>query len=67
MCDSIICTQITLSMNSKSLNSIDEQLIGAGEFLSMIEKDDHFKMQCLEVFSNSINIVEWIRKETKGN
>ncbi len=53
-------------MNSKSLDSIDEKLIRAGEFLSMI-KDDHSKRICLEVFAKSINIVEWIRKETKGN
>ncbi len=53
-------------MNTKSLDSIDEKLIGTGEFLSTI-KDDHFKIQCLEVFSKSINIVEWIRNETKGN
>ncbi len=53
-------------MNSKSLDSIDEKLIGAGDFLSLI-KADHFKIQCLEVFAKSINIVKWIRKETKGN
>ena len=53
-------------MNSKSLDSIDEKLTGAGEFLSMI-KDDRSKIICLEVFAKSINIVEWIRKETKGN
>ncbi len=53
-------------MNSKSLESIDEKLIDADEFLSMI-KDDCFKITCLEVFSKSINIVEWIRKETEGN
>ncbi len=52
-------------MNSKSLDSINEQLISAGEFLSMI-KVDCSKIHCLEVFSKSINIVEWIRNETKG-
>ncbi len=46
------------------MDSIDDKLIGAGEFLSMI-KDDRSKS--LEVFAKSINIVEWIRKETKGN
>ncbi len=53
-------------MNSKSLDSIDEKLIGAGDFLSKI-KDNRSKIECLEVFAKSINIVEWIRKETKGN
>ncbi len=53
-------------MNTKSLDSIDEKLIRAGEFLSMI-KDDRSKITCLEVFAKSINIVEWIRKGTKGN
>ncbi len=52
-----------LSMKKKSLDSIDGL---PGEFLSLI-KDDRSKITCLEVFSKSINIVEWIRMETKGN
>ena len=56
--------QVNASMHSRPLNSIDDKLTGAGEFLEKF--DDVKKVECLKTFSNCINIVKWIRKDTKG-
>ena len=53
------------SMKGKTLEAIDASLIQAGDFLKIIEGDRN-KLMCLEVFADSLDIVEWIRKETKG-
>ena len=52
-------------MKDKPLEVIDESLIEAGEFLRVVEGDSN-KMKCLEVFAGSLEVVEWIRNETKG-
>ena len=53
-------------MKDKTLEAIDASLIEAGDFLREIEGDRR-KLHCLEVFADSIAVVEWIREETKGS
>ena len=53
------------TMKDKPLEVIDASLIEAGEFLRLVEGDSN-KMECLEVFAESLEVVEWIRNETKG-
>lgn len=52
-------------MKDKPLEVIDASLIEAGEFLEQVEGDSD-KMNCLEAFASSLEVVEWIRTETKG-
>ena len=52
-------------MQSSPLSSIDSKLTKAGKFLEQFE-DNPQKVDCLQTFANCINIVEWIRKDTKG-
>jgi hypothetical protein len=52
-------------MKDKPLEVIGASLIEAGEFLRLVEGDSK-KMKCLEVFAKSLEVVEWIRNETKG-
>lgn len=52
-------------MHSKALSSIDDELTEAGEFLEQFVNDP-IKVQCLNTFASCINIVKWIRKDTKG-
>ena len=53
------------TMKDKPLEVIDAALIEAGEFLRLVEGDSN-RMKCLEVFADSLEVVEWIRKETKS-
>ena len=57
--------QMSSTMKDKPLEVIDANLIEAGEFLRLVEGDSN-KMKCLEVFAESVEVVEWIRNETKG-
>ena len=52
-------------MKDQSLETINQSLIDAGEFLSKVEEDGR-RLDCLCVFADSLEIVEWIRSETKG-
>ena len=52
-------------MKSKPLDAIDTSLIEAGGFLKTIEGDGT-KLRCLDVFADSLEFVEWIRKEHKS-
>jgi hypothetical protein len=53
------------TMKDKTLEAIDASLIEAGDFLREVE-GDRKKLRCLDIFADSIAVVEWIRKETKG-
>ena len=53
------------SMKEKTLDVIDQTLINAGEFLGMVE-GERSRLDCLRTFTDSLEVVEWIRKETKG-
>ena len=57
--------QMSSSMKDKSLDVIDQSLIDAGEFLGMVEEDKR-KLDCLRTFADSLDVIEWIRSETKG-
>ena len=50
-------------MKDKTLANIDESLVGAGRFLS--EFTDK-KLECITKFNDCQDIVQWIRKTTKG-
>lgn len=52
-------------MRDKPLEIIDQSLIDAGDFLGIVEEDQR-KLNCLRVFADSLEVVEWIRNETKG-
>ena len=53
------------TMKDKTLEAIDASFIEAGDFLREVEGDRR-KLHCLEIFADSIAVVEWIREETKG-
>lgn len=57
--------QVVQSVGDRSLNSIDEKFIVAGGFLKKFMKEPG-KLECLKAFADSLDIVEWILKETKG-
>ena len=52
-------------MKDKPLEIIDQSLVDAGDFLGMVEEDRR-RLDCLRVFADSLEVVEWIRSETKG-
>ena len=53
------------TMKGKTLEAIDISLIKAGDFLRVFEGDKS-KLKSLEVFAESLDVVQWIRTETKG-
>ena len=53
------------TMKDKPLEVIDQSLIDAGEFLCKVEEDQK-RLECLRVFADSLDVVEWIRSQTKG-
>ena len=57
--------QVVQSIGDRSLNSIDEKFIVAGGFLKKFMNEPG-KLECLKAFADSLDIVEWILKETKG-
>ena len=56
---------MTSIMRDKPLKVIDQSLINAGDFLCKFEEDQR-RLDCLRIFSDSLDVVEWIRSETKG-
>ena len=48
-----------------SLSSIDENVIEAGDFLKNF-REDRRKLHCLQCFTESLELVQWIRTETQG-
>lgn len=61
-----VANKVTTSMADASLDSIDHhRFVEAKSFLEQFTKDKE-KLECLQVFATCVNIVEWIRKETKG-
>ena len=59
-----VAGQVTESMKDAPLDSI-RKLIDAKSFLEELTTAD-WKLECLRQFAACSNIVEWIRKETKG-
>ena len=54
-------------MKGQMLRAVDSSLISAAEFLENFVSDcQSSKMKCLESYVNCQDVVEWIRKETKG-
>lgn len=53
------------AMKGKSLEAIDISLIEAGDFLKGFE-EGKAKLSCLQAFAESLDIIEWIRNETKS-
>ena len=53
-------------MHDQPLQSIDVSLINAGKFLDEFTTNTR-KLRCLEIYCECTDIVEWLRKETKGN
>ena len=60
-----VAGEIAESMKDSTLDDIDQNLSDAKSFLDEITKDE-WKLQCLKSFSECTNIVEWIRKVSKG-
>ena len=58
---------MNISMKDQTLQTVDGSLIGAAKFLENFVSDyQSRKMKCLESYVDCQNVVEWIRKETKG-
>ena len=60
-----VANQVTTSMKSAPLEKIDQKLIQAKSFLEQFTSEQ-MKLDCLEKFAACLNIVGWIRKETRG-
>lgn len=60
-----VASKVSESMRDATLDIIDDKLIDATSFLEQVTGDG-YKLQCLRTFARCANIVEWIRKETKG-
>ena len=60
-----VASRVTSSMKDAPLESIDQRLINARSFLEKFTSDRK-KLVCLNNFADCMNIVEWMRKETKG-
>ena len=52
-------------MRDQTLADVDDRLIETGQFLEDVAKHPK-KKACLESFVRSQNIVEWLRRTTKG-
>ena len=57
--------QMTTTMRDQTLAAVDESLIDAGEFLRELLEDKE-RLRCLKTFAGCMDIVNWIRDETKG-
>ncbi len=60
-----VAGEIAESMKDSTLDDIDQNLSDAKLFLEEFTKDAR-KLNCLKSFSECMNIVEWIRKVSKG-
>ena len=55
-------------MKDQVLDVVDDSLIEAGQFLRSFVTGQHTeKLHCLEMFIRCQSVVQWLRKETKGN
>ena len=52
-------------MHDKSLLFIDDDLVQTGNFLKDISSNKN-KLKFIEDFSQCLQLVEWIKQETKG-
>lgn len=60
-----VASQGSESVKDAPLNSINQEVMEAKEFLEEFSNDKK-KMDCLTSFEASMNLVEWIGEETKG-
>ena len=60
-----VAGKIAESMKDSTLDDIDQNLSNVKSFLEEFTKDTQ-KLDCLKTFSECMNIVEWIRKVSKG-
>ena len=52
-------------MQDQPLKAIDRSLVDTGRFLDEFVTSRR-KLRCLEIFCECRDIVEWLKKETKG-
>ena len=50
-------------MHDKTLKDMSDELVQAGDFLGEFTEE---RLHCLQCFCECQDIVEWIRKTTKG-
>ena len=51
-------------MKDQSLDSVDQTLIRAGQFLQEFATNEN--LYCLETYCKCLDIVTWLKKNTKG-
>ena len=51
-------------MKHLTLNQIDNNLIRTGRFLQEFALEE--KLSCLKTYCNCLNVVNWLKKNTKG-
>ena len=52
-------------MRDQTLDDVDHSLVETGKFLHEFVSDSE-KLDCLQIFAKCLNMINWIRKETKG-
>ncbi|MCG8625208.1 MAG: hypothetical protein MJE68_24825 [Proteobacteria bacterium] len=52
-------------MKNQTLRDVDDRLIEAGRFMEDVAREPS-KVQCLERFTRCKEIVEWLKRVTKG-
>ena len=57
--------QLSTSMKDQTLKDVDDTLIEAGKFMEDVAREPS-KVQCLERFAKCKEIVEWLKRVTKG-
>lgn len=60
-----VASKVNVSVPNCTLDSIGQELVEARSFLEKLTTDRK-KLECLEKFAACLNIIDWIRKETKG-
>ena len=58
-----VAGKIDTSMRESALKTIDAKVVQAKTFLEQCTGE---KLRCLRAFSKCLDLIEWIRKETKG-
>ena len=51
-------------MKGQSLDEIDNTLISTGKFLQEFASEE--KLSCLRTYSKCLDVVNWLKKNTKG-
>lgn len=51
-------------MKDQSLRDVDQTLISTGKFLQEFATED--KLHCLRTYCSCMNIVSWLKSNTKG-